>query len=247
MKQSSVTVLISTAILFASSATAQSTCPSSANISNFNGTPIQPGSFIWFNANFTASGIPSTGATIFFTASTITFTADQPYTVNVPNAQITFSPNVVCASTSFDTATNTWMTTVPLAGSDEVFLSGVTFLVPASFAQANGRVQGPVTWQGTFTSDTAGISVAWKWGAAVYRAFSLDYNVLGVKPTHTHACLYNNSDHAATPEGIDPASGQPFKDFVAGGARGGGGSNWTGSWSGTVGVSVCVNAGPQPA
>jgi len=242
MKQSSVIVLISTALLLASSAAAQ-TCPSSStNISNFNGTPIQPNSYIWFNANFTASGIPSTGATISFTASTVTFTADQPYTVAVPNAQITFSPTAVCAVTSFDTASNTWMTTVPLAGSDEVFLTGVAFPAPAGFATVGGRMQGPVSWQGTFAADTAGISVAWKWGAAVYKNFSLDYNALGIKPAHTRACLYQNSDHAGTPEGVDPNSGQLFKDFVTGGARGGGGSNWTGSWSGTVGVSVCVTS-----
>ena len=227
----------------AGSAAAQSTCAASSNNSNFNGTPIETGSFIWFNANFTASGIPSTGATITFTASTISFTADQPYTVNVPNAQVTFDPNAVCASTTFDTGTNTWMTTVPLSGSDEIFLDGLAFPVPAGFALVNGRVQGPVSWQGTFASDTAGISVAWKWGAAVYKKFSLDYNVLGVKPTHTRACLYQNSDHAGTPEGVDSGSGRPFKDFVTGGARGGGGSNWTGSWSGTAGVSVCVNGG----
>jgi len=240
MQLSRFTLLISPALLFVSSVAAQSTCPPSNNISNFNGTPIQPGNFIWFNANFTASGIPSTGANIFFPASTITFTADQPYTVNVPNAQITFSPSVACASTSFDTATNTWMTVVPLSGSDEIFLTGVAFPAPAGFASVGGRVQGPVAWQGTFASDTAGISVAWKWGAAVYTAFPPDYNLFGVKPAHTNTCLYQNSDHAGTPEGVDPMSGRPFKDFVTGGARGGGGSNWTGSWSGTVGVSVCV-------
>jgi hypothetical protein len=241
MKQSRLSVLISAAIFLASSAAAQ-ICSSSSNISNFNGTAIQPGNFIWFNANFTASGIPSTGTTISFTGSTITFTADQPYNVTVPNAQITFSPTAACASTTFDTGTNTWVTIVPLAGNDEIFLAGVTFPVPSGFS----RVNGPVTWQGTFTSTTPGISVAWKWGAAVYKIFSLDYNALGVKPTHTHACLYNNSDHAGTPEGVDPGSGQPFKDFVVGGARGGGGSNWTGSWSGTAGVSACVNASPPP-
>jgi hypothetical protein len=239
MKQSPITVLISAAILLASSATAQSSCSPSSNISNFNGTSIAANNFIWFNANFTASGIPSSGATITFT-STITFTADQPYAVPVPDAKIKFDPNAVCASTTFDA--NTWTTIVPLAGSDEIFLSGVAFLVPAGFS----RVNGPVTWQGTFTSDTAGISVAWKWGAAVYKTFSTDYNVLGIKPTHTRACLYNNSDHAGTPQGVDPNSGQPFKDFVVGGARGGGGSNWTGSWSGTAGVSVCVNGGGVP-
>ena len=83
-------------------------------------------------------------------------------------------------------------------------------------------------------------------GAAVYSTFSLDYNALGIKPTHTLTCLYQNSDHAGTPEGVDSNSGQSFKAFVVGGARGGGGSNWTGSWSGTVGVSVCVNGGGEP-
>ena len=246
MRQPTLTVLSSIAIMiFAYSLMAQPICSPSANTSNFNGTAIEPGSFIWFNANFTASGIPSTGATISFTSSTITFTADQPYIVNVPNAQITFDPHAACASTSFDTLSNTWTTIVPLSGSDEIFLTGVAFPVPATFANSGGRVQGPVTWQGTFTSGTAGISVSWKWGAAVYKVFSADYNVLGVKPAHTSTCLYNNSDHAGTPEGVDPGSGLPFKRFVTGGARGGGGSNWTGSWSSTVGVSVCVSA-PTP-
>ncbi len=36
----------------------------------------------------------------------------------------------------------------------------------------------------------------------------------------------NNSDHAGTPEGTDNSTRQPFKGFVIGGARGGGGSNW---------------------
>ena len=91
-----------------------------------------------------------------------------------------------------------------------------------------------------FSSDTAGVSVAWKWGAAVYTTFTTDYNGLGVKPTHTATCVYNDSDHAGTPQGVDTASGEPYKSFVTGGARGGGRSNWTGSWSGTQGVSVCV-------
>src|SRR5579872_3975004 len=211
------------------------TCTGGSNASNFNGTPINGGDFVWFNANFTASGIPSSGATISFNSSTITFTADQSYTVSVPNAQISFDPNAVCASTTFDTGSNTWMTTVPVAGSDEIFLSGVAFPVPAGF----GQVEGAVVWQGTFSSTTAGITVGWKWGAAVYTRFSTDYNALSVKPTHSKSCLYQNSDHAGTPEGVDTASGRPFKDFVTGGARGGGGSNWTGSWSGTQGVSVC--------
>ena len=205
----------------------------SSNTSNFNGTPINGGTFIWFNANFTASGVPSSGATVNFTNSTIQFTADQAYNLSVPNAQITFSPSASCATTSFDSITNTWMTTVPVSGNDEIFLSGLAFPVPASF----GKVNGNVVWSGTFSSSTGGISMHWKWGAAVYTTFTTDYNALNVKPTHSNSCSFNNSDHAGTPEGTDSGSGRPFKAFVIGGARGGGGSNFTGSWSGTVSVS----------
>ncbi|HWZ31104.1 MAG TPA: hypothetical protein VNX18_07220 [Bryobacteraceae bacterium] len=242
-----IRMTIAAVALAAALASAQSTCnPDASNASNFNGTPIKSGNYIWFNANFTASGVPSSGATIFLASSTITFTADQAYTVPVPNAQITFSPGAVCSSTTFDTATNTWITTVPVSGNDEIFLSGVAFPVPASFDNTGGRVQGPVVWSGAFTSDTSGITVGWKWGAAVYTVFTTDYNALGVKPTHTATCLYSNSDHAGTPQGVDSSSGKPFKAFVVGGARGGGGSNWTGSWSGTQGVSVCLKASGVP-
>ncbi|MCX6620276.1 MAG: hypothetical protein NTY38_04225 [Acidobacteria bacterium] len=109
-------------------------------------------------------------------------------------------------------------------------------------------MQGPVTWAGTFGADTEGITVTWKWSAAVYTNFTTNYNLLGVKPTHTQSCLYANSDHAGTPEGVDPLTGQAYKSMVTGGARGGGGSNWTGSWSGTVGVIMSCNGNgdPQP-
>lgn len=208
--------------------------------SNFNGTPINRGDFIWFNANFTAKGVPSTGANVFFQNSTIQFTADQAYNSAVPNAQITFSPAVSCATTSYNPVTNTFTTTVPVSGSDEIFLTGLAFPVPSSFANAGGLVNGNVVWQGTIGSDTAGVSVGWKWGAAVYTTFSTDYNALQILPAHGNSCSPGGGDHAGTPEGRTP-SGLSFILFVVGGARGGGGSNFTGSWSGTqnVGINSC--------
>ena len=63
--------------------------------------------------------------------------------------------------------------------------------------------------------------------------FSSDYNLLGLKPVDDNAAsLYKNSDHAGTPEN--------FKSNVIGGATGGGASNYTGGYSGTV------NVGPFP-
>ena len=59
--------------------------------------------------------------------------------------------------------------------------------------------------------------------------------MLNLKPTHTNACNVNNGDHAGTPEA------KAFQQCVTGGARGGGGSNFTGSWSGTVSTGqLCV-------
>lgn len=215
----------------------------SINSSNFNGTAINGGAYIWFNANFTASGIPSSGATVSLANSTISFTrGGTQYQLSVPNAQVVFSPSATCSSTTFNTMTNTWTTTVPVTGDDEIFLTGLAWPVPAG---GLGGGINPVNWQGSFdTNGASGVSLQWKWGAAVYSVFTTDYNALAVKPAHQTACGQNNGDHAGTPEGINN-SNRPWNGFVVGGARGGGGSNWTGSWSSTQSVSpVCKSSSP---
>src|SRR5262249_34596086 len=59
-------------------------CATTSSItSNFNGTSIQPSNYIWFNANFSASGIQD-GTTISFSSSTISIVnGSGTYTVNV--------------------------------------------------------------------------------------------------------------------------------------------------------------------
>jgi len=70
------------------------------------------------------------------------------------------------------------------------------------------------------------VGVSWQWAAAAYKQFNTDLGALGVKPTDDpHGSSFQNSDHAGTPEN--------YKQFVVGGARGGGGSNFTGSYSAT--------------
>ena len=206
----------------------------SSNVANFNGTAIAGGNFIWFNANFTATGIPSTGSTVTFTNSTISFTANGVnHTLAVPDSSIKFSSSATCAVVSFDTVNHKWDVTVPVSGSDEIFLSGLAFQVPAGGLP--GGIQN-VTWTGTFGTNTPGLSFQWKWGAAVYSSFSTNYNSLDIKPMHDNTCSYSNADHAGTPEN------STFQGSVVGGARGGGGSNFTGSWSGTLDVTpVCTS------
>ncbi|TMA77522.1 MAG: hypothetical protein E6J77_22500 [Deltaproteobacteria bacterium] len=196
--------------------------------SNFNGTPIRANNFIWFTSVFKVDGLGSNPVTVRFDDQQIQFTAaGTPFTLDVPSASVTFSPTATLATTTFNTVTNEWETTLPssgLAGND--FVSGLAFQVPFDFP---GGIN-PVTWSGTFSSDTSGLTIHWQWAAAVYNSFSNDYNSLGVKPTDDNsASIYQNSDHAGTPEN--------FKPFVVGGARGGGGSNFTGSLSATAAAS----------
>lgn len=220
-------------ISFPNNANNQITCAqqfcnqSSSNPSNFNGTQINSGTDIWFNANFSAKGIPNTGATINFTNSLISLNGSN---FVVPNAQITFTSSVTCTSTSFNATTNTWTTTVPLSdiNDDEIFLSGL--LLPVSTGGLPGGLN-PVTWTGTFSTSSSAISIQWKWGAAVFTSFPATGNcsLAMIKAGHQNTCIANTGgDHAGSPETHCQAIG---------GARGGGAANVTGSWSGTV--SVC--------
>jgi hypothetical protein len=203
----------------------------SAITSNFNGTAIAAGDYIWFNGVIKVNGLSASPTTIFVTHATVTFAANgKNYLIPVPDSEITFSTSTTQATTNFEVLSKEigapigWDTDLQfsgLAGND--FLAAVRFRVPA--AGLPGGIQN-VTWQATFSSDASGLTVNWQWGAAVYTTFGNTYNSLGVKPVDDNkASQYQNSDHAGTPEN--------FKSFVVGGARGGGGSNFTGSYSGT--------------
>ena len=203
--------------------------------SNFNGTRIAGGNTVWFTSVFSAQGLGSQPVTINFSNSSITFTVnDVPQTVSVPDAQMTFSSDTTQATTYFDGTS--WITNLQSSG-----LSGKDFVTAVAVQVPDGGWPGgiqDVSWNGSFTSTTGGINVKWQWAAAVYTQFGTDYSSLGVKPVDDNqGSQYQNSDHAGTPES--------FKQFVTGGARGGGGSNYTGSYSGTANCPVSSNIGPQ--
>lgn len=191
--------------------------------SNFNGTAIPAGASVWFNSVGKVSGLGADPVTIRLTQATIT---SPNFTVAVPDSVITISSAITTASTAYDAATNTWVTMIPRTGfSGNIFLAGATLPAPSGLP---GGIK-PVTWQADFSTDTPGVNINWTWAAAVYTTFSPDYNALGVKPVDGSAVNpYANSHHAGTPEN--------FTSFVFGGARGGGGSNFTGSYSATKSV-----------
>jgi hypothetical protein len=206
--------------------------------SNFNGTPIRGGNgdYIWFNSLLSVHGLDSQQpTTLSFVPMPITFSANgTPFVIPVPSATITFVPGLALATTDF--VAGAWSTNVPTSGlAGKIFLDGVAFMVPSGGLP--GGIQN-VTWSGMFFSCTPGLSVQWQWAAAVYRnaAFlSGGYEGLGVKPVDDNkASVYKDSDHAGTPEN--------FRSDLIAGARGGGGSNFTGSYSGTASCTPMVGS-----
>ncbi|TMQ70196.1 MAG: hypothetical protein E6K81_13215 [Candidatus Eisenbacteria bacterium] len=142
--------------------------------SGFNGTAVvgtnSGPAYIWFNSNLSLKNTPA-GRHVMLTNSRVIING-VPHPV--PDATITFA-NVGCASTTYDGTTNTWNTTVPVAGSDAIFLSGLA--LPVTNLPGGAKVR----WEGTFATDQPGICISWKWGAAAYKSWPLagtdpDYN-----------------------------------------------------------------------
>lgn len=203
----------------------------------FNGAQIAAGNYIWFNSNFRGLNVPRDGTTLYFTHQTISFTAGgKSYTLPVPNAQVDFSLTASCSKTSYDAQTGTWLTTVPVRGEREVWLSGLSYQVPADF----GQIEGNVTWNGTLSTSAKGVGAQWKWGAAVYSQFTGDYNSVMAKPGRKTACQFPGGEHAGTPEGTD-AGGTPWKSYVVSGGTGNGGTDDTGAFSDQIAALPLCN------
>ncbi|MGD9688612.1 MAG: hypothetical protein AB7K52_03385 [Phycisphaerales bacterium] len=192
--------------------------------SNFNGTNIADTSFIWFNSHLTSVGGGTGQVVIRFRNQFVTLvvpSTGHSLELPIPDAEVVVDPAVNPVSTIFDSVTNRWMTSVQSTGGTP-FLSGFAWDVPAG---ENPRAANPVQWRGEFSANQPGISISWQWSAAVYTQLSTDYNALGV----TAIDGMNGISQSGTPG--------EFRAFVIGGARGGGGSNFTGSNSGTGSAS----------
>jgi len=186
----------------------------------FTCTPIKAGKTIWFNSVVDMDCVPA-GSTLAIQDSTIQFTSGTTkYTVNVPDSFIIFSETAKTATTVYDATQKAWITTVPKSYGGDVFLTGVPFVVPCDL---KGGIQN-VTWNIKAQANQSGLTGKWKWAAAVYSGFSGDLNALGVKPVDGKAANpYLNCDEAGTPES--------FKKCVISGAKGAGGTNYTGCYS----------------
>jgi RHS repeat-associated protein len=213
---------------------------------NFNKTAIPGNTFIWFSSTARIGGAgPTVPVRIFIRNSTIRFTANGvAYNIKVPDGNVTFSPSAPSATTGYDATLSRWTTVAQSTTNDYKFLSGLELPVPA--AGFPGSLS-PVTWDGYFYTDTAGVTVNWQWAAAVYTQFSTNLGSLGVKPIDASTgSQYSNNDKAGTPEN--------YKTHVIAGAKGSGGTDYTGQYLGPTTVTPVVqvpntapiaNAGPN--
>ena len=102
-----------------------------------------------------------------------------------------------------------------------------------------------MTWTASFSTATPGVSAEWQWSAAVYTSFSSDYNTLGIKPvdggpSSQGANLRSRGEDGGVGGDVDSV-GHPtgLEAFVTGGARGEGGTDFTGSFGAASLVTPC--------
>ena len=188
------------------------TCTNTTSIKHsFHSRSIEAGRYIWFNSSFKPSGIAKPGkkdpVTIYVTNSRITYSAyGRKYSLTVPDSRIRFADDITSASTRF--VNNVWETNVPLSFKDDVFMGGLSYLIPLRFPRSTRDI----TWTAYVSIDKAGVSLEWKWAAAVYTKLA-GRDGLIIKPISSwRDNPYRNFDEAGTPEN--------YKAFLAPGSPG---------------------------
>ena len=222
------TILIGVSMLFGSAAAELMSTDS--NTSNFNAQNIQSGDTIWFQSVIQWTGVSPTVLThVHIIDQSLKFVEPDgtTFTKSIPSSVVIYDPSATTATTTWNVTAFRWDTNVPASYSGDVFAGGYAYAVGAGGIPGGTKV----TWTALFETSESCLSVNWKWGAAVYTTFTKENGKIGVKPVDSNSLsAYKNSDHAGTPEN--------FKAYLAAGARGGGGSNYTGSYSGTVGIKT---------
>jgi hypothetical protein len=176
---------------------------------------------VWVNAHISNPGnVPTnTITTLYFTAVNLVV---NNIVYALPNGEIVFNPATSTPATVVN-ADGSWTTTVNPSQNGNIFIVGQA--IPAdSNLQYGGHGNTSSALSFTTNSGDAALKFQWQWGAAVYTSWP--------------------GNAAANIEPVDAAqqAGAPLNQAVEAdliqGPRGGGGSNFTGSWSGT-GQGTC--------
>jgi hypothetical protein len=183
---------------------------------SWNGFKASAGSVVWINAHISGAGnVPTnTITTVDFTNVTLVVNT-QSYAL--PNGKIVFDP-AVSTPTTVVNADGSWTTTVSPTFNNDIFFVGQAIPVDTNLQNGGGGNTGSTLSFSTNSSDNA-LTFNWQWGAAVYTSWPGNANAL-IEPVHA-------AQQAGAP--LNPA----VQATLIQGPRGGGGSNFTGSWSGT--------------
>jgi hypothetical protein len=183
---------------------------------SWNGFNAPAGSVVWINAHIHGAGnVPTnTITTVDFTQVTLVVNTK---TYMLPIGQILFTPGTSTPSTVVN-ADGSWTITVSPTFNDDIFFDGQAIPVDANLENGGGGNTGSTLSFSTNSSDNV-LQFQWQWGAAVY------------------TCWQGNAAANIEPVHAQQQAGAPLNTTVQScliqGPRGGGGSNFTGSWSGT--------------
>jgi len=183
---------------------------------SWNGFNAPAGSVVWINAHIHGShGIPTNAiTTVDFTGVTLVV---DGVTYAIPNGQIVFNP-AASTPTTVVNADGSWTTTVSPTFSDDIFFDGQAVPVDANL-ENGGHGNTSSTFSFTTNASASGLSFQWQWSAAVYTSWPGNA-AANIEPVHANL------------QAGAPQNGAVQADLIQG-PRGGGGSNFTGSWSGT--------------
>ena len=187
---------------------------------SWNGFTAPAGSVVWINAHLDAKNVPTnTTTTVDFTGVTLVVNTTS---YALPNGQVIFNP----ATTTPTTIVNpdgSWTTTVNPSFNNDIFFVGQAIPVDSNLENGGHGNTGSTLSFSTNSSDST-LQFQWQWGAAVYTSWPGNA-AANIEPVH------------AQQQAGAPLNTAVQKDLIQG-PRGGGGSNFTGSWSGT-GQGTC--------
>ena len=228
---------------FSQAGTAVASCPIKTSTNNYvcvippSGTVMGATSWnsfsapssavVWLNLHLQLQSTPSTTTKTTVALTGGTFVVNST-TYGIPDGYLIFDPTAPATpTTSFNASqgpNGAWTTTFnPSNLSDEIFINGAAIPVSSNITNSS---QANISFTTDSTDNT--LKFQWQWGAAVFTYWP-NNNSANILPNHV------NGLQAGTPQNAT------VQQSLIGGPRGGGGSNYTGSWSAT-GQGMCPGA-----
>lgn len=203
---------------------------------NFNNTPGGGGTptSLWINVHtkLKATDLLSNGDFIqmtnaFLTLSNVTSTPAVSNT-SIPDGIIIADATVAAPVTYFSEATSTWVTKVPVGySSSDIFISGGIINSSTGFSVSSGKSSLlSASWS---SNKGANFASSWFNGLACYQP-QFSYSDIG------------SAGLVASVGGTGVKAGTPIPEqqYLVAGGSGGGGSNYTGSYSSTDNFVACT-------